>query len=74
MQVIGGQEVDLDLPTIIYTSLDQDLLSAYSSSYLEAAIPPVLADIDFGNDTRRALKRAVLPRLAATIDGEKLKS
>ena len=73
VQVIGGQEVDLDLPTIIYTSLDQDLLSAYSSSYLEAAIPPVLADIDFGNDTRRALKRAVLPRLAATIDGEKLK-
>lgn len=73
VQVIGGQEVDLDIPTVIYTSLDQDLLSAYSSSYLEAAIPPVLADIDFGNDTRRALKRAVLPRLTATIDGEKVK-
>lgn len=73
VQVIGGQEIDLDLPTVIYTSLDQDLLSAYSSSYLEAAIPPVLADFDFSNDTRRALKRAVLPRLTATIDGEKLK-
>lgn len=73
VQVIGGQEVDLDIPTVIYTSLDQDLLSAYSSSYLEAAIPPVLADIDFNSDTRRALKRAVLPRLTATIDGEKVK-
>jgi len=73
VQVIGGQEIDLDIPTVIYISLDQDLLSAYSSSYLEAAIPPVLADIDFNNDTRRALKRAVLPRLTATIDGEKVK-
>lgn len=72
-QVVGGQEVDLDLPTIIYTSVDQDLLSAYSSSYMEAAIPPVLSDLDFNNDMRRALKRAVLPRLAATIDGEKVK-
>jgi len=73
VQVIGGEEIDLDIPTVIYVALDQDLLSAYSSSYLEAAIPPVLADIDFGNDTRRALKRAVLPRLTATIDGEKVK-
>jgi len=73
VQVIGGQEIDLDLPTVIYTSLDQDLLSAYSSSYLEAAIPTVMADFDFSNDTRRALKRAVLPRLTATIDGEKVK-
>lgn len=73
VQVIGGQEIDLDIPTVIYVALDQDLLSAYSSSYLEAAIPPVLSDIDFNNDTRRALKRAVLPRLTATIDGEKVK-
>lgn len=73
VQVIGGEEIDLDIPTVIYVALDQDLLSAYSSSYLEAAIPPVLADIDFNNDTRRALKRAVLPRLTATIDGEKVK-
>lgn len=73
VQVVGGQEIDLDIPTVIYVSLDQDLLSAYSSSYLEAAIPPVLSDLDFNNDTRRALKRAVLPRLTATIDGEKVK-
>ena len=66
-------EIDLDIPTVIYVSLDQDLLDPYSSSPLEPALQPVLADIDFNNDMRRALKRAVLPRLMATIDSEAIK-
>jgi hypothetical protein len=73
VQVVGGEEINLDLPTIIYTTLDQDLTQAYPASPLEAAVSPILADLDFNNDTRRALKRAVLPRLTATIDGEKVK-
>lgn len=73
VQIVGGKELDLDIPTFIYTSLDQDLLQAYSASPLEAAVQPVLNDFDFNNDTRRALKRAVLPRLSATIDSEKVK-
>lgn len=73
VQVIGGVEINLDLPTVVYTSLDQDLLEPYSASYLEAAVQPVFADFDFNNDTRRVLKRAVLPRLQATIDSEKVK-
>lgn len=73
VQVIGGVEIDLDLPTIIYTSLDQDLTAAYPSSPLEASVQPILADIDFNNDMRKALKRAVLPRLTATIDSDKVK-
>lgn len=73
VQVVGGAEIDLDSPTFIYVSLDQDLLDPYSSSPLEAALTPVLADIDFNNDMRRALKRAVLPRLMATIDSEAIK-
>lgn len=73
VQVIGGVEINMDIPTFIYVSLDQDLLQAYSASYLEAAVQPVLSDFDFNNDTRRTLKRAVLPRLTATIDSEKVK-
>jgi hypothetical protein len=70
IQVIGGEEIDLDYPTFFYTSLDQDLLSPYSTSPLESAIQPVLADAEYTNDLRRVLKRAIHPRLQALIDTE----
>ena len=73
VQSIGGVETDLDVPTFFYSSIDQDLLNAYSSSYLEAAIQPVLADADFTNDLRRVLKRAVHPRIVAKIVEELVK-
>ena len=73
VQVVGGTEINLDIPTFVYVSLDQDLLDAYAASPMEAAIQPVLADLDFNNDIRKALKRAVLPRLVATIDSEQVK-
>ena len=72
-QRVGGVDIDLDLPTVIYTTVDNLLTEAYPSSYLESAIQPVLSDADFNNDVRRALKRAVLPRLTATIDSDKVK-
>lgn len=68
VQVVGGQEVDLDYPTIFYTGLDQPLTSAYANSPLESSIQAVLADTDYLNDLRRVLKRAVQPRLQAIID------
>lgn len=70
VQVVGGEEIDLDFPTIFYTSVDQGLKTAYANSPLEAAIQPVLADTDYLNDLRRVLKRAVQPRLQAIIDME----
>lgn len=73
VQEVGGEEIDLDIPTFVYGSLDQDLLDAYSSSMLEAAIQPVLADQEFMNDLRRVLKRSVQPRVTAKIIEEKLK-
>lgn len=73
IQYIGGQEIDLDIPTFIFVNLDQDLLNLYTSSPLEASMQPILADVEFNNDFRLALKRAVLPRLVATIDSEKVK-
>lgn len=72
-QYVSGVEIDLDLPTIIYTTVDQLLTDAYSSSYMEAAIQPILTDIDFNNDMRRVLKRSVHPRLQAVIDSELIK-
>lgn len=73
VQEIAGIEIDLDIPTFVYTSLDQDLLDAYSSSILESALQPVLADQEFMNDLRRVLKRSIQPRVTATIVEEKLR-
>jgi hypothetical protein len=73
VQVVGGTEISLDIPTFVYVSLDQDLLEVYPASPLEASIQSVLADLDFNGDIRKALKRAVLPRLVATIDSEAVK-
>lgn len=73
VQVIGGQELDLDIPTFVYVALDQVVTEAYPTSPLTASIQPVLTDLDFNNDIRRALKRAVLPRLTSIIDSEKFK-
>lgn len=69
-QVIGGKEIDLDLPTIIYVSTDQFLTEVYPRSPYEAAVPPVLTDLEFTDDVRKALKRAVIPRLMSEIDSE----
>lgn len=73
VQDIGGTETNLDIPTFFYASIDQDLLNAYSSSYIEAAIQPILADAEFTNDLRRVLKRAVHPRVVATLIEETVK-
>lgn len=73
VQKIGGTEISLDIPTVIYTALDQNPTDAYATSPLNSAIQAILADLDFNNDIRRSLKRAILPRLKATIDSERLK-
>lgn len=71
-QKVGGKAVPLDYPTVMYVSLDQDLLKAYPESPLTAAVQPVLADYQLQNDLRRVANRAVHPRLVATIDAEKV--
>ena len=73
VQVIGGQDIDLDIPSFFYVSIDQDLKEPYADSPLEAALQPVLADQEFQNDLRRVMKRAIHPRLDVAIDMEKLK-
>lgn len=73
VQRVGGEDIDLDIPTVIYTSVDQFLSESYSRSYLETAIQPTLTDVQFTDDVRRALKRSVIPRLMAEIDSEAVK-
>lgn len=69
-QVINGNYIDLDQPTFFYESLDQDLLTGYSDSPLEASLAATLADAEFSQDVRRVIKRALHPRLDAEIDSD----
>lgn len=73
-QSISGQFIDLDQPTFFYTSIDQDLLTAYANSPMEGAVQPILASADFMQDMRRILKRSVFPRMDVDIDEEKLRA
>lgn len=73
VQLIGGVEIDLDVPTFFYASIDQDLLTPYASSMFEAAIQPILADSQFLNDLRRSMQRAIQPRLVVTMLEEQVK-
>lgn len=66
-------EIPLDIPTFFYESMDQDLLTAYSDSPMEAALQAVLADTEFTNDVRRVIKRALHPRLDVSIDYDKFR-
>jgi len=73
VQRVNGLEVNLDVPTFFYESLDQDLLTAYSSSPMESALQATLSDAEFNNDVRRSIKRALHPRLNVAIDSEKFR-
>lgn len=73
VQVVGGEEIDLDIATFFYVALDQDLLQPYASSMLEPAIQPALFSQEFMNDLRRVVKRAIHPRLKFTIDEDKFR-
>ena len=69
-QVVGGENISLDIPTFFYVSLDQDLTSPYADSPMQAALQGILASQDFMNDLRRVFRRAIHPRVLATIKEE----
>ena len=71
-QVVGGEEISLDIPTFFYTSLDQSLYSAYSESPLEPALQPVLFALQFLNDVRRVIRNSVHPRTTVELSQEEL--
>jgi hypothetical protein len=74
VQIIGSETRDLDTPAFIYTSLDQDLLSAYSTSPLEPALQPTLFGHELLNDIRRIVRRVLFPRLKAVVDEDKFRA
>lgn len=67
VQKAKSGDINLDIPTFFYEALDQDLLTAYADSPMEAALTATLADAEFTNDVRRVIKRALHPRLDAAI-------
>ncbi len=74
VQVVGGEERSLDIPTFFYVSIDQDLTIAYSTSYFEPALQAVIADAQFLNDLRRSMVRSLQPRIIASIVEDKVKA
>lgn len=72
-QKVAGLDIKLDIPTFFMVSLDQDPYEAYSVSPIEPAIQAVLFSIEFMNDMRRVVKKAIHPRVNVTLDEEKLR-
>lgn len=72
-QELSGLTISLDVPTFFMVTLDQDLLTPYPESPVESAQQSVLFAADFMNDVRRIIKRALHPRMVATIDEEKFR-
>lgn len=70
VQELAGEKIDLDVPTFFMVSLDQDLQDPYSQSPIESALQAVLFSVDFLNDIRRIVKRAIHPRVDITINEE----
>lgn len=66
-QVLGGEEISLDIPTFFYVALDQDLTTAYADSPVQAALQGILASESFMNDLRKVFRRAISPRVMAEI-------
>lgn len=67
IQKAAQGDINLDTPVFFYESLDQDLLTAYSDSPMEAALHAALADAEFTQDVRRVIKRALHPRLDTSV-------
>jgi hypothetical protein len=73
VQLVAGEYIDLDFPTVFIVHLDPSLLDPYPQSPIEAAIQPVLSSSQFLADLRRVMQRHVYPRYDIAIDEEKLR-
>ena len=72
-QVVGGTDINLDVATYFYVSLDQSLYTAYSSLPLESAIQPVQFGLQFINEVRRVVSASIHPRVKVTLNQEELR-
>lgn len=72
-QKVGGDLIDLDLPTIFWVSIDPDLYDPYPQSPMEPAMQPVLASTTFLQDLRRICARHAYPRYEIILVEDKVK-
>ena len=67
---VYNKKIDLNFPTIFYSSSIQDNETAYSDSPLMAAIQVCMWDAEFVESLRRAAIKNMLQRLTITINTE----
>nr|DAS26096.1 MAG TPA: portal [Caudoviricetes sp.] len=70
VQKVSNETINLDIPTFFYRAIDQDLLTPYANSPMEAALQPVLFMQEFLNDLRRVVKQALYPRMKVKITAQ----
>lgn len=73
-QTIDNEKISLDIPTFFYRSIDQDLLTPYANSPMEASLQPVLFMQEFLNDLRRVVKQALYPRVRVKLNSQEILS
>lgn len=73
VQKVGGDTIDLDIPTFFWVSLDQPLSSPYPNSPIESVLQAVLLKESFIADLRRVIKRVAFPRQKVTVDEERVR-
>lgn len=73
IQIIEGDEYNLDEATFFYVSLDQELMEAYASSPFESAIKPTFFSEELMADITRVIKRAIHPRVEVIVDEESIR-
>lgn len=72
-QYLAGTLYDLDVPTFFMVKLDEELTDPYPISPIEPALQAVLFGVEFLNDIRRIVKKAIHPRVEVIIDEERFK-
>lgn len=70
-QKVGGDEIDLDIPTFFMVKVDEDLLEPYPVSPIESAVQATIFSAQFMNDIRKVVRKSIHPRVVVTIDGDK---
>lgn len=73
VQNIASQKFDLDYPTFIYCTLDQNLLEPYSESPIESVIKPVINAEGFSNDLSRIMGKVIHPRQKVRLVEEQIR-
>ena len=73
VQNMGSEKIDLDYPTFLYVTLDQNLLEPYSESPIQSAIKPVIYSESFSNTITRLVDKVIHPRQMCILDEEKIR-